>query len=370
MKTKILTISLMTGLSLTTTGIAASPAASGGSAAAARAVPAVTPNQTTPGRIVPPGTRPGNPGGPVNGPVNPIEGINGVNDVNGNSTTTVTSNSPIAATPTNQFQATSNATANINSNPSPNNLAVQDQTVTSGDRMLLNTLQQGLAAQLGTSAGTVAGSSTTTAAGTSAGTSTAGAASVHFLINNGMVTLVGTVPTADESQRILARVQQTPGVVSVFNDLRVGNAATTSAQPINNLTGTAGVSDRAFTPADQTLLTVVEQAAGNQLGITGASTGQMPVHFSIQNGVVGVTGQLSSPQEKAAVLAAVRQTPGVVRVVDNVALINVPQNGGVPGASPLQTPPMNNQTRPLQPTSRSMGLTNSQFLNTSNQQGF
>jgi osmotically-inducible protein OsmY len=245
---------------------------------------------------------------------------------------------------TNGLQANTNMNA-TRTNPANSHFVFRDQAITPGDRTLLTTLRQGVAAQLGVTA--------------------LRALPVHFMINNGAVTLVGTVPTADDSQRIFARVQETPGVLSVFNDLRVGNNAQNPVQPRNNLAGGAGITDHAFTPADRTLLTVVEQAVGNQLGVNGASTAQMPVHFSVQEGVVGVTGQLSSPQEKAAILAAVKQTPGVVRVVDNVALVNVPQNGSfVPNPVP-QNPAMNNQ--PLPPTSRSMGLTNSLFLNSTNQ---
>ncbi len=327
MKTKRFVISLLTGLSMGASALGA-PAAGGGggghAVAPAAPNPAILPE---PGRNVPPG-QPGT-GQPGNSQSTPFDSPTGT------ATGTMSSNS-VAGPATNQFPANTNM-GNINSNQVNNATASQNQPISSGDRMLLTSLQQGLAAQLGTTP--------------------TGQLPVHFLINNGAVTLVGTVHSADESQRILARVQQTPGVLSVFNDLRVGTpTATATGQVQNNLTGGAGITDHAFSPGDQTLLTVVEQSAGTQLGITGASSGQMPVHFSVENGIVGVTGQLSSPQEKAALLTALQRTPGVVRVVDNVGLVNVPANGGAPGGSPLQTPPMNNQ--PLAPTSRDMNLTN------------
>ena len=189
---------------------------------------------------------------------------------------------------------------------------------------------------------------------------------VHFIIANGAVTLTGTVPTADESQRIFARVQQTPGVLSVFNDLRVGNAA--QITPTTSQTSGFGTpTDHAFSAADRSLLTAVQQAAGAQLGITAASAGQMPVHFSIQNGVVGVTGQVSSLQEKQTLLAALQRISGVTRVVDNVGVIN--GAGAVDGSTGTANPFLNNNNN-LPATSREQGqTTNSIFLNTTNNSG-
>jgi|SRR6185437_1900059 len=340
MKTKFFTISLLIGLSLATGAIGAPVSAAGGGA---RVTTQVAP--TAPVRTITPGTTaPGNP--PTSQPVNPsvsrqfptTQTLTGSRTTN---TPTVSPTNELAMT--NGLPGNSNMTANA-SNQANGNIVIQDQAITPGDRVLLTTLQQGVAAQLGVT--------------------TMGALPVHFMINNGAVTLLGIVPTADDSQRIFARVHQTPGVLSVFNDLHVGSPPT-AVQPRNNLVGGAGITDHAFSAADRTLLTVVEQAVGNQLGVNGASSAQMPVHFSVQEGVVGVTGQLSSPQEKAAILDAVQKTPGVVRVVDNVALVNVPQNGSlVPNPMP-QNPAMNNQ--PLPPTGRSMGLTNSLFLNSTNQ---
>src|SRR6185312_13764719 len=125
---------------------------------------------------------------------------------------------------------------------------------------------------------------------------------------------VGTVQSTAQSQSVLSQVQQTPGVLSVVNDMHV-------ASPLNaashvNQSGLLGTpTDSAFSAADKTLLTSVQQEAALQLGVT--SLEQMPVHFSVQNGVVGVTGQVQSAQEKQALLASLARTRGIVRVVDN-----------------------------------------------------
>jgi osmotically-inducible protein OsmY len=237
---------------------------------------------------------------------------------------------------TNQMPGSNNSTtANTN-----NNFLQRDIAVTASDRTLLVTLKETVSVQLGITS--------------------RGALPVHFLISSGAVTLVGTVSTADESQRILARVQQTPGVLSVFNDLQVG---TTSPTALSQSSILGAMTDHAFSPADQSLLTAVQQAAGMQLGINGASAAQMPVHFSIENGVVGVTGRVSSLQEKQALLAAVQRTTGVVRVVDNVAIADVAA-GGVNSANGNQ---MNNSNLPA--TSRDLNQSNSMFLNSTNSSG-
>jgi hypothetical protein len=241
---------------------------------------------------------------------------------------------------TNGVQDSNTLSATGNSNGFNSNFLLRDQAVTPSDRVLLTTLQQGVAAQLGITSPR--------------------AMPVHFFINNGAVTLVGTVPTADESQRILARVQQTPGVLSVFNDLHVG--APPVIQPQTGVLGQT-ITDHAFSPADRSLLTTVEQEAAMQLGITSASATQMPVHFSIQNGVVGAVGQVSSAQEKAALIAAIQRTPGVVRVVDDISV------AGGADTTEATPPAANSSTGNLAPTSRE-GQTNSMMLNTTNSSGF
>ncbi|HWD93391.1 MAG TPA: BON domain-containing protein [Verrucomicrobiae bacterium] len=336
MKMKIFACSLATAISVFGISVTAAPVTSTGSGTAVRIIPpGVTPAQPTI-----PGTpeRPGIPPSTVTSP------INGTSTIATNPVVSNPTNS-FATTNQNQFAATNGMDENNNLAGNPNgpnsNFALRDQAVTPSDRVLLNTLRQGVETQLGTAS--------------------AGGMPVHFFINNGAVTIVGTVPTADESQRILARVQQTPGVLSTFNDLHVGTPSTV-VQPRTGALGQT-VGDHAFSPADRALLTTVEQQAGMQLGINGASVSQMPVHFSIQNGVVGAIGTLNSAQEKAALLAAIARTPGVTRVVDDISLTS---GAGVNASTP---PGANPATGPLAPTSRD-GQTNNFMLNTTNASGF
>ena len=213
-----------------------------------------------------------------------------------------------AGTNGNNFNGTNDVTAIVN--PMTNtpvavnsnfngNVVVPDQAFTPSDRILLTTLSQGVRASLGVTPN--------------------GDIPVHFLIQNGTVTVVGTVQSTQQSQAVLSQVQQTPGVVSVINDLHVKGAFAPAVQPgaTTSLLGTP--TDRAFSAGDQTLLTTIQQAAAFQLGVT--TTSQMPVHFTVQNGVVGVTGKVRSAQEKQALISSIQRTPGIVRVVDNVSVV-------------------------------------------------
>ena len=79
-----------------------------------------------------------------------------------------------------------------------------DQAVTVNDRTLLVQIKQSLEATI------------------SAGGS---ALPVHFRVDNGVVTVVGMVPTTAEAQQIYSVVQRTPGVTRVVSGLQIGNAA-------------------------------------------------------------------------------------------------------------------------------------------------
>ena len=338
MKTKTFYTCLVSTLFLSAATVLAQTAvhaAGGGSATVGSGGTTVAPTPGTPNNGVtePRSPQPGTfPQGSISATTftnnNFAHGSNGFSGTNGFAGM---SNNPSSVT------ATVNPMTNgfVNTNTDVNgNVVMGDQAVTPSDRILLTTISQGVKATLGITPN--------------------GNLPVHFMINNGTVTVVGTVQSSQQSESVLTQVQQTPGVASVINDLRVapafGIAQNRLTAPNNTF---AGPTDHAFSPRDQTLLTTVQQEAALQLGIT--SSAQMPVHFSIQNGVVGVTGQVSSLQEKQALLAAIGRTKGIVRVVDNVGVIN--------GAG-LSLPNSN-----VSPTSRPNG-SNTMFLNSTNASGF
>jgi osmotically-inducible protein OsmY len=260
---------------------------------------------------------------------NNLAGTNGLKGINGSNNVTAIVN------PATQVSPNSNPNVNVNGN-----MVIPDQATTPSDRVLLTTLSQGVRSTLSIVPN--------------------GNMPVHFLINNGTVTDVGTVKSAEQSQSVLSQVRQTPGVLSVINDMNVASPLTEATSA--NRTGQLGTqTDAAVSRADKTLLTAVQQEAALQLGVT--SLAQMPVHFSIQNGVVGVTGQVQSLQEKQALLASLARTRGITRVVDNVSVAP-----NATGALPSATPSINNTMNPhnLSPT----GGSNTIFLNSTNSSGF
>ncbi len=280
--------------------------------------------------------------------------------ITGTSTQTTSPNQPGAATPnaigagvsnnvalsnqfgmnSNRFQGSNNLAptgAASGANRPNSNFRQRDHAVTQNDEALLTTLQQSIRTTLGI-------------------TTPRANLPVHLFIDNGVVTLVGFVPVAQDNQRILLQAQQTPGVVQVIDRLHVGmpptqvqplsatgqsegGSATGGALPLTPAFNSSQV-DHAFSPADQRVLAAVRQTADTQFGVNTAnnrlnnaanttvneSTGnnlvstQLPVRFSVQNGVVSVMGTVVSESQKLALLQALGKTPGVVRVVDDVQI--------------------------------------------------
>lgn len=358
MKKTIFYTSLAVGILLGNTSLAG-PAGGGAAAPAVSAAPRTGIRPVTPNTPTTPNTSPTQPGMALQGGpgqttfaatnqtsfttnglagtnglpnTNNFAGTNGVNGLGGPNNVTASVNPATRVSP--------NSNTNFNGN-----IVTRDQGTTPSDRVLLTTLSQGVQATLGITPN--------------------GNMPVHFLINNGTVTVMGTVQSSAQSQSVLSQVQQTPGVLSVINDMHVASPLA-PATTLNNQSGLLGTpTDRAFSPRDQTLLTTVQQEAATQLGVTSLS--QMPVHFSIQNGVVGVTGQVSSLQEKQALIAALSRTQGIVRVVDNVGVIPNAATGTLaPGSSGTTVNPSANNGS-LSPTGSG---TNTLFLNTTNSSGF
>lgn len=99
----------------------------------------------------------------------------------------------------------------------------------------------------------------------------------------------------------------------------------TAAQPIENIgsgpisrrRSATGTQDDALTTEDHRLLETVRQTVLPRLGISEEAT---PVHFILRNGVVILVGNVSSDHERHQLLSAVRQTPGVISVVDELQM--------------------------------------------------
>jgi hypothetical protein len=57
------------------------------------------------------------------------------------------------------------------------------------------------------------------------GSTQVGGTSIHFILRDGAVRIVGFVPNADEQKRIVDTVQGVPGVVRVYDALQIGGSA-------------------------------------------------------------------------------------------------------------------------------------------------
>jgi osmotically-inducible protein OsmY len=183
---------------------------------------------------------------------------------------------------TNRVYATNNASATSTTT------IKQDQAVTATDRKLLVNIRQEIQPIL---------------------VNIGSSADVHFISRQGTVTIVGFVPSEQESRRIVEVVQRTPGVTRVVNQIRVGSHADV------NVGGTTVVrQDQAFTPADQRLLVTVREEIQPVL-VTVPSAN---VYFKAQQGVVTLLGVVPSQQESQRILEIVQRTPGVVRVVNQI----------------------------------------------------
>jgi len=201
MKTTIFYSSLVATLLLGTVAVRAQSSAGGrsiggasASSSAGTTTSPATPNTANPGaRVAQPQT---GPNGAVSGNGSQIAVTNNNNNNNmagttngfaGTNSTAGNPNNPSSVTAT--VNPLTNGFVNSNTNID-GNIVVSDQATTPSDRVLLTTISQGVKATLGITPN--------------------GNLPVHFMINNGTVTVVGTVQSAEQSQSVLAQVQQTP----------------------------------------------------------------------------------------------------------------------------------------------------------------
>jgi hypothetical protein len=291
MKTVILTILLITVMTL-------SASAAGGGGGGSTGSGATAPAGTIPVQPPQPGGVNRNQPPPTVGPYSPAITANGSNGI-------VTSNQ--FGMNSNRFQGSSNLapTGAASGTNGPNsNFVIRDRAVTDSDQALLVTLRQEIETQLGTTSPE--------------------SMLVHFFVNNGLVTVIGHVANAGDRERILLRIQQTAGVAQVVDRLHIGMPpANVQPQTAPAFVGVAG--DHAFSAYDQGVLTHVRQTAAAQLGVINPNTSSvvtppLPVHFSVQNGVVSVTGTVISEPQRQSLLTAIGRVPGVVRVVDNLQI--------------------------------------------------
>jgi len=121
------------------------------------------------------------------------------------------------------------------------------------------------------------------------------APALHYRVVNGVVTVIGVIPTIELKRVVEECVRQVPGVVRVEDTIEVG--------------GTQGsVGD-----ADQVLVARVRETVLPQIQVDG-------IDFRCRGGVITVIGTVPQPAVRERLITLVKQVPGVVNVTDQVAI--------------------------------------------------
>ena len=121
--------------------------------------------------------------------------------------------------------------------------------------------------------------------------------------DNGVVTLSGTVPDAEARAAAERVASAVPDVKSVSNQLSLGaSAADTNRSLIESID-------------DEKLELQVKAALSLNRG-----TRDLTLHVKTFRGTVNLAGDVATAEQKSAVLAVVRDTPGVSEVTDGVSV--------------------------------------------------
>ena len=152
------------------------------------------------------------------------------------------------------------------------------------------------------------------------GSSTVAFRDIDTEVNNGVVSLTGTVGTEAEKQEAIRLARDTEGVRSVnANNLRVGPAG--SSRNDGNMNRTERM-DRTDAPRDRTNNTAERPDAWVHTKVAAKFVGSSTVTFrdidtEVNNGVVSLTGMVATESEKQEAIRLARETEGVRSVNAN-----------------------------------------------------
>lgn len=195
-------------------------------------------------------------------------------------------------------------------------------------------------------------------------------APVHFVCNRGVVMVLGVVADPGQKQQIYTLVRRIPGVVQVVDGLQIAanpppGTVLSEAAPAESATSAQSArsasnmtQDHAVTLTDRNLVQVLHQSIQPVIGNAEPLT---PVHFDCRNGVVVVLGFVPSEAQRQQVVGVVQQTPGVIRVIDQLQ-INAQVNaaGSAPSAASASTPAQAPLPTPVAPGMAPTGRTDNQ----------
>jgi hyperosmotically inducible protein len=129
---------------------------------------------------------------------------------------------------------------------------------------------------------------------------------VQVAVQNGMVTLTGSVPLYADKQDAQKNVGKVKNVVSVVNDIQVQAGESTDQQ----------LADK-----------IGKQLAYDRVGYGNAFNA---ITASVQNGVVTMGGHALGPVAKQSALNIAKRTPGVTNVIDKIQVDPVsPMDDGI-----------------------------------------
>jgi osmotically-inducible protein OsmY len=135
---------------------------------------------------------------------------------------------------------------------------------------------------------------------------------IHCGVHSGRVRLMGLVANQDQLQRLLASVQQMPGVTGVENAL--------STLP----------ADQALTENDRVILGQIRLV----IPLSQPPAPWTPVSFAVRQGAVGIIGIVPTAQESQRIETTVRQVPGVVQT-SNTLVVDMSARTVAPAATSL-----------------------------------
>ncbi len=140
------------------------------------------------------------------------------------------------------------------------------------------------------------------------------AAQIQVMTQNKVVTLSGAVESPAAKERAVTVARQVEGVVDVVDNLSVSTAVAAMPAPgAEASAGTPGTSGE--TPSDTTITQAVKEKLLLQ-----PETSAEKIDVDTHQGVVTLSGQVKTPEEKEKVIQIARATEGVQRVEDHLSV--------------------------------------------------
>jgi hypothetical protein len=185
---------------------------------------------------------------------------------------------------TNQFEnnlQTNSNTRGLNQNPSIRTTSTtMDRALTQSDRTVVLQIRQAMRGEQNS-------------LGEAAIASSVAVLPVSFVVHNGIVEIVGTVPTLEDKQRVQTIVQRIPNITGVIDRIQVSaesttvsaNTSSTNSVAAGTSTNAAGLSSTNTLTPTSTRSTTTENAAPANTNQSGSSTNLSPTSRTNNSGL-------------------------------------------------------------------------------------